>query len=107
MDERPEGTEESLTGRAPTSHERSAGQEWDASYRGEGPAPWDIGRPQSAFAALAADGRFGGSVLDSGSGTGADRLLAASLGLPALGVDVAETALAIAREKAAARGLEA
>jgi ubiquinone/menaquinone biosynthesis C-methylase UbiE len=31
----------------------------------------------------------------------------ASLGLPVLGVDVAETALAVAREKAAARGVEA
>jgi ubiquinone/menaquinone biosynthesis C-methylase UbiE len=49
-------------GRQPTSHERLAGEPWDASYI-DGPAPWDV--------------------------------------------DVAETALSIAREKAAARGIRA
>jgi SAM-dependent methyltransferase len=39
-------------------------------------------------------------VLDAGCGTGDNALYVASLGLPVLGVDVAETALAIAREKA-------
>jgi ubiquinone/menaquinone biosynthesis C-methylase UbiE len=46
-------------------------------------------------------------VLDAGCGTGENALHIASLGLTVLGVDVAETALAIAREKAAARGIEA
>jgi SAM-dependent methyltransferase len=46
-------------------------------------------------------------VLDAGCGTGENTLLIASLGLPVLGVDVAETALVIAREKAADRGIEA
>ncbi len=40
-------------------------------------------------------------MLDAGCGTGEHALLIASLGLPVLGVDVAETALATAREKAA------
>jgi SAM-dependent methyltransferase len=92
--------------RRPTSHERRAGADWDDSYRG-GTAPWDIGRPQQAFERLAAEGRFAGDVLDAGCGTGEHALRAASLGLPVLGVDVAETALAIAREKAATRGLDA
>jgi cyclopropane fatty-acyl-phospholipid synthase-like methyltransferase len=43
-------------------------------------------------------------VLDAGCGTGENTLHLASLGLPVLGVDVAETALAIAREKAATVG---
>ena len=47
-----------------------------------------------------------GSVLDAGCGTGENALHAASLGLSVLGVDVAETALAIAREKAEERGIE-
>jgi SAM-dependent methyltransferase len=92
--------------RRPTSHERLAGRPWDASYR-DGPAPWDTGRPQPAVVRLAAAGAFAGSVLDVGCGTGENTLVIAALGLPVLGVDVAETAIAQARAKAADRGLEA
>ncbi|WP_220504670.1 class I SAM-dependent methyltransferase [Microbispora sp. H13382] len=95
-----------FTGRRPTSHERLTGLPWDASYH-EGPAPWDIGRPQPAMVRLAAEGGFTGAVLDAGCGTGENALHVASLGLPVLGVDVAETALAIARAKAGDRGVEA
>jgi SAM-dependent methyltransferase len=105
MPERP-GAGDELAAREPTSHERSAGQWWDESYR-DRTAPWDIGRPQEAFRRLAEDGRWHGAVLDAGCGSGEHALLAASLGLPVLGVDVAETAIAMAREKAAARGLAA
>ena len=94
------------SGRETTSHERLAGQPWDASYR-HGPAPWDIGRPQPAIVRLASEGAFTGTVLDAGCGTGENALHVASLGLEVLGVDVAETALASAREKAAERGLDA
>jgi SAM-dependent methyltransferase len=55
---------------------------------------------------LAAEGGFAGAVLDAGCGTGENALLIASLGLSVLGVDVAETALAIAREKADDRRIE-
>jgi SAM-dependent methyltransferase len=93
-------------GRQPTSHERRAGRPWDASYL-DGPAPWDTGRPQPAIVRLASEGAFAGAVLDAGCGTGDNALHIASLGLHVLGVDVAETALSIAREKAAARGIDA
>jgi cyclopropane fatty-acyl-phospholipid synthase-like methyltransferase len=92
--------------RRPTSHEQRAGESWDASYTGAG-APWDIGRPQAAFVRLAHSGAFTGAVLDAGCGTGEHALLAASLGLRVVGIDVAPTAIARARGKAAARGLEA
>ncbi|MBV8517071.1 MAG: class I SAM-dependent methyltransferase [Acidobacteria bacterium] len=82
------------------------GRPWDASYH-DGPAPWDIGAPQPAFVRLAHAGAFHGAVLDAGCGTGEHALLVASLGLPVLGVDVAETAIAIARKKATDRGLDA
>jgi len=91
--------------RQPTSHERQSGLPWDASYH-DGPAPWDIGRPQPAVVRLASEGGFSGTVLDAGCGTGENALHLASLGLSVLGVDVAETALAIAREKSKARGIE-
>jgi SAM-dependent methyltransferase len=94
-----------LAQRQPTSHERRAGQPWDASYH-DGPAPWDIDRPQPAIARLASEGAFAGTVLDAGCGTGENALHLASLGSSVLGVDVAETALAIAREKAGKRGID-
>jgi SAM-dependent methyltransferase len=93
-------------GRPPTSHERMSGRPWDASYY-DGPAPWDVGRPQPTVARLALEGGFTGTVLDAGCGTGENSLLVAALGLPVLGVDVAETALSMAREKAAERGIPA
>jgi SAM-dependent methyltransferase len=55
---------------------------------------------------VASEGGFAGPVLDAGCGTGENALHVASLGLPVLGVDVAETALATARAKAAERGIE-
>jgi len=55
---------------------------------------------------LASEGGFAGAVLDAGCGTGENALLVASLGLSVLGVDVAATALAIARAKADDRGIE-
>src|SRR4029077_21203402 len=91
-------SDDPFSGRRPTSHERMSGLPWDASYHA-GIAPWDIGRPQPAIVRLASEGGFAGAVLDAGCGTGENALHVAALGLPVLGVDVAETALAIAREK--------
>jgi SAM-dependent methyltransferase len=82
------------------------GLPWDASYS-DGPAPWDTGGPQPAVVRVAANGGFRGAVLDAGCGTGENALHVAALGLPVLGVDVAETALATARRNAAERGIEA
>jgi SAM-dependent methyltransferase len=90
----------------PTSHERREGRPWDASYL-EGPAPWDVGRPQPAVVRLAGEGAFAGAVLEAGCGTGENALHVASLRLDVLGVDVAETAVTIARESAAGRGIHA
>lgn len=56
---------------------------------------------------LAAEGAFVGAVLDAGCGSGENALHIASLGVPVLGVDVAGTALSMAREKAARRGIDA
>ncbi|MGW5723365.1 class I SAM-dependent methyltransferase [Amycolatopsis sp. NPDC003865] len=69
--------------------------------------PWDIGRPQPAFRALAEAGEIRGKVLDVGCGTGEHVLMAAGLGLDATGVDLASAALRAAEEKARERGLTA
>jgi SAM-dependent methyltransferase len=55
---------------------------------------------------FSASAGFAGAVLDVGCGTGENALHVATLGLSVLGVDVAGTALAIARAKAADRGIE-
>ncbi|MHB8468023.1 MAG: class I SAM-dependent methyltransferase, partial [Acidimicrobiales bacterium] len=66
---------------------------------------WDIGRPQPAFVGLADGGAIRGRVLDVGCGTGEHALLAAGLGLDAVGIDAAPTAIATAEGKARDRGL--
>ena len=81
--------------------------EWDASYTGGTPAPWDIGRPQPALVRLADEGRLAGRVLDAGCGTGENALLAASRGAEVTGIDIAPAAIARARAKASERGLAA
>jgi len=80
---------------------------WDASYTGDTPPPWDIGRPQPVFVRLADEGRLTGRLLDAGCGTGENALAAASRGADVTGIDAAPTAIARARAKASERGLTA
>jgi hypothetical protein len=77
---------------------RHDGEHLDALY--SSPPPWDIGRPQPAFLALAGAGAIRGRVLDVGCGTGEHVLMAAGLGLDATGVDLAASALHDAERKA-------
>jgi cyclopropane fatty-acyl-phospholipid synthase-like methyltransferase len=80
-------------------------EDFDQMYAGT--PPWDIGRPQPAFVALADAGALQGNVLDAGCGTGEHALMAAERGLDATGVDLASAAIATAKAKAQARGLAA
>jgi SAM-dependent methyltransferase len=68
-----------------------------------GPAPWDIGRPQGQFVAVA--DRVTGPVLDAGCGTGEHALFLAGRGHRVVGIDFVEEAIRRARRKAAERGL--
>jgi SAM-dependent methyltransferase len=79
--------------------------DFEALYAGT--PPWDIGRPQTAFLELAQAGVLGGRVLDVGCGTGEHTLMAAGLGLEAIGIDIAAVAIARAEGKARDRGLAA
>lgn len=80
-------------------------EEFEAAYATT--PPWDIGRPQPAFAALAAEGRLLGRVLDVGCGTGEHVLMAADAGLESTGIDIAPTAIRLAIVKAKERGIDA
>ena len=71
-----------------------------------GTPPWDIGRPQGAFRALADAGELRGRLLDSGCGTGEHALMAASIGLEATGIDDSPLAIEKAQAKARERGLD-
>jgi SAM-dependent methyltransferase len=68
-----------------------------------GKAPWDIGRPQQQFVAVA--DRVTSPVLDAGCGTGETALFLAGRGHRVTGVDFLEEAIRRARAKAAERGL--
>ena len=74
------------------------------AYRGT--PPWDIGRPQGAFRAIADAGALHGRVLDVGCGTGEHASLAASLGFDTTGIDGAPLAIEKAQAKARERGLD-
>jgi len=89
-------------------HDHRSGhwQQPDELYTGQRP-PWDIGRPQPAFLALAEADEIRGRVLDVGCGTGEHALLCAHRGLDATGVDLAPTALAAGKSKADQRHLTA
>jgi len=78
-----------------------ARQNFVDAYAGE--APWDIGRPQAAFLAVA--DRITSPVLDAGCGTGDTALHLASLGHQVTGFDYLDEPIRRARAKAADRGL--
>jgi SAM-dependent methyltransferase len=75
---------------------------FEDAYRGT--PPWEIGAPQQAF--LDTVDSWRGRVLDAGCGTGELALAAAARGLAATGIDGAPSAIAIAKERAVARGLD-
>ncbi len=82
----------------------AGGRDFEASYR-DGSAPWDVGAPQPEIVRLAEEGEIVGDVLDAGGGTGENALYLAGLGRRVMGIDAAPSAIARARDKAAARGL--
>jgi SAM-dependent methyltransferase len=68
-----------------------------------GKAPWDIGKPQRPFVAVA--DQVSSPVLDAGCGTGDTALFFAARGHQVTGIDFADEAIRRARLKAAERGL--
>lgn len=85
---------------------------FESAYRGEVPEmgegnrpPWSIGEPQPEIAALIEAGKFHGDVLDAGCGEAAVSLYLAERGFTTVGLDQSPTAIKLAREKAARRGL--
>jgi cyclopropane fatty-acyl-phospholipid synthase-like methyltransferase len=81
-------------------HDRTS---FESLYAGQ--PRWEIGRPQQALLDMA--DQITGSVLDSGCGTGENALFFASRGQKVTGIDFLAEPIAIAKRKAAERGLTA
>ncbi len=67
--------------------------------------PWDVGHVQQALAEIADDVQ--GDVLDAGCGTGENALFFSQRGHDVYGIDFLDEPIRLAREKAAARSLDA
>jgi 2-heptyl-1-hydroxyquinolin-4(1H)-one methyltransferase len=85
---------------------------FESAYRGESAEmglgnrpPWSIGEPQPDIATLIEAGKFHGDVLDAGCGEAAVSLHLAERGFTTVGLDQSPTAIKLAREEAAKRGL--
>jgi 2-heptyl-1-hydroxyquinolin-4(1H)-one methyltransferase len=86
--------------------------DFDPAYRGEAlqftegaRPPWSLGEPQPEIAALIAQGKMKGNVLDAGCGEAALSLHLAALGHNTVGLDASPTAIDLAKAEAAKRGL--
>lgn len=91
---------------------QSTHEMFESAYRGEAPEmgegnrpPWSIGEPQPEIAALIEAGKFHGDVLDAGCGEAAVSMYLAERGFTTVGLDQSPTAIELARETAAQRGL--
>ncbi len=85
---------------------------FESAYRGEAVEmglgnrpPWSIGEPQPEIAALIDAGAFHGDILDAGCGEAAVSLYLAERGFTTVGLDQSTTAIQLARDEAAKRGL--
>jgi SAM-dependent methyltransferase len=83
----------------------SLGGYWESSYR-SGHVPWDPGPYDRHVPRVLADHRIEpGRALDVGCGTGATLVYLAKLGFETTGIDIAPTALEIARRTAGREGV--
>jgi SAM-dependent methyltransferase len=83
--------------------------DWDSAYRGEGnfegAPPWNIGEPQPELAALIAEGKVHGEVLDAGCGHAELALALAADDYTVVGIELTPTAVTAAKKAAQERNL--
>src|ERR1051326_2323649 len=80
---------------------------WDADYRGQQLPAWDIGHPADELQKVVKGGTGTKCrAVDLCCGSGTDAILLASQGFDVTAIDVAPTAIARARQKAARAGVK-
>jgi SAM-dependent methyltransferase len=83
-------------------------ERWDSAYRRDGSPGWDTGRPSSNLRSAISDGLIKPCrAVELGCGTGTNVIYLAQQGFDVTGIDIAPTALNIARDKAGAAGVKA
>lgn len=84
-------------------------REWEELYQNVPVTqlPWESGQPSLTLVRAVQQRTIRGRVLDVGCGTGTQAVWMAEQGLAVVGVDVAETAITLARALAAARDVQA
>jgi ubiquinone/menaquinone biosynthesis C-methylase UbiE len=85
------------------AHDMTAAKEGFSRIYAEEEAPWEIGKPQPPFVAIA--DQVKSPLLDAGCGSGNTAIHFAARGLEVTGIDFVEEALRRAREKASERGV--
>ena len=81
---------------------------WDSAYRRDDSPGWDTGRPSSNLQAVLSEGLIKpGRAAELGCGTGTNVIYLARQGFDVTGIDIAPTALTIARDKAGTAGVKA
>jgi SAM-dependent methyltransferase len=85
---------------------RTKQADWETWYQA-GDTPWDLGGPTPVFTRLIREERFApGKLLIPGAGRGYDAIAFAQAGFEVTTVDLAPSACAAIRERAAAAGVE-
>lgn len=80
---------------------------WDGSYRGGKRPFWDAGQPSGELRRVVEQGIVRpGPAVDLGCGSGTDAIYLASKGFEVTAIDIAPTALSLAREKADRAGVK-
>lgn len=82
------------------------GHDWEARYQAH-EIPWDTGSPDANLIdVIERYGITGGHALDIGCGTGTNAIWLAKQGFSTTGIDVSETAIELATEKANDEGVD-
>lgn len=80
-------------------------QQWDERYEQDN-LPWDTGHPDTYLVRTVSRWpKFAGNVLEIGCGTGTNSIWLAEQGFQVTGLDISSSAIAIAKDRAAERGV--
>ena len=85
-------------------NEQKYREDWERVYRGIN--PFDVETPEQWVVDLAENGKIRGRVLDSGCGSGRNALYLALKGYSVVGIDISETAIKRAKQKAMEKGIK-